>query len=364
MGPTGWLSLLKRALPLRGGILSTSVLASILLVAVTASAVGVVVAGQIGYQVERRWIVACRTGRPTSRRSWRRPGRPGGRWGVARPRCDATGGGVEGNAAGMAARLRLAVGVQAVDEALWPIPPARSWWRYGRASCPRARRRLSRRAGLRLASGRSGPRLPPDAGRPAAAGSVCAAGLVSGGEPSAVLRLSSLPEVDAIERFHERTGLEVSLFLGSERLVTTLRNPDGTPMSQVGPDPAVYQQVVGEGRPLLARELPIGRVRAYFTPMGGSSGERVGMLAVGDSHERASGGGHRRDHAGAADHPWDRDGNRSADLPAGAPGEAADLALSDAASVWGLETWRHPSRPLRSRSCCPLPISWSWPAPA
>lgn len=103
----------------------------------------------------------------------------------------------------------------------------------------------------------------------------------AGERPNAVLRLASFLDEKDLDRFRTRTDLEASLFFGEARLVTTLRQPDGKPLREVGPEPAIYREVVGEGREFPAwRDLPIGRLRSYYVPLNGPEGDRVGMLSV------------------------------------------------------------------------------------
>jgi two-component system, OmpR family, phosphate regulon sensor histidine kinase PhoR len=100
--------------------------------------------------------------------------------------------------------------------------------------------------------------------------------------PIGVARLASfLTERDA-DRFKQRTGLEASLFFGQARVITTLRQADGTPLGGFDLQPQVQRAVLGDGRPLFAsRDLPAGRVRAYYVPLQGVDGSRAGVLAVG-----------------------------------------------------------------------------------
>ena len=104
---------------------------------------------------------------------------------------------------------------------------------------------------------------------------------LAGEQPVAVLRLASFHNDKDLDEFRKRTGLDISLFFGDARVVTTLRQADGTPLTRVGPQPDVFRQVVGEGRQVVAwRDLPVGRVRSYSAPLAGSDGVRVGMASI------------------------------------------------------------------------------------
>jgi signal transduction histidine kinase len=100
-------------------------------------------------------------------------------------------------------------------------------------------------------------------------------------QPGAVLRIASFLNQNDLDGFRSRTGLHISLFFGGDRVVTTLRGQDGLPLRQVGPEPSIYQAVVGDGRETFAwRDLPTGRVRSYYVPLDGPDNERVGMVSI------------------------------------------------------------------------------------
>ena len=282
--PVRLLSNLRRALLLRGGIVSNSVLISVLLVVVTSAAVATVVVQQIGYQVEQatdRRLIDGTTHFQALLDDTHRDLQAAGEWlshdsrfrEAIRQR----------DAEGMRESLNLALGLQTVREALVTDADGRIL-SAARTGQPQEGEETAISRGRAFRSALDGEtahgffRGPEGQLRQGVYVPVL---LPFSGIPNAVLRLSSFPDMDALDRFHERTGLEASLFFGDARLVTTLRNPDGTPMSQVGPEPAVYQKVVGDGKSLLAwRDLPMGRVRSFYTPLTGSSGERAGMLSV------------------------------------------------------------------------------------
>lgn len=96
-----------------------------------------------------------------------------------------------------------------------------------------------------------------------------------------VLRLSTFLDQDDLDRFHHRTGLDASLFLGETMMATTLRTADGLPLAQVVAPPDVLRAVVDEGHEVSAwHHLSIGRVRARFIPLNGPSGTPVGMFST------------------------------------------------------------------------------------
>jgi hypothetical protein len=161
------------------------------------------------------------------------------------------------------ARLALALGLQQVDEILAAVP----------SGDVLARRRVDGRPG-NLAN------IAQQPGFGAALGGQTAYGIVGGegalrqvayvpigsadGQPAiGVLRLATLLDEGDLARFRARTGLDASLFLGAARVATTLRSPSGQPLTEVGPDPDILRQVMGENREIVAwRDLPIGRVRS------------------------------------------------------------------------------------------------------
>ncbi len=99
----------------------------------------------------------------------------------------------------------------------------------------------------------------------------------SSGSIVGVIRLASFLDRRRLGQFRERTGLDVSLFSGSRRVVTTLVGP----ASALPADPDTFQRVVGQGQPVTAwRDLPTGRVRAYYAPLTGPDGTRVGMVSI------------------------------------------------------------------------------------
>jgi signal transduction histidine kinase len=102
-----------------------------------------------------------------------------------------------------------------------------------------------------------------------------------GGQPVAVLRLSRFLNEAALDSFRDRTGLEISLFLGDERRLTTLRGRDGRRLSETGAGEQTVRMVMDEGRTAtLWRDLPTGRVRILYTPLSDAEGRRTGMVAT------------------------------------------------------------------------------------
>ncbi|MBI2862808.1 MAG: cache domain-containing protein [Chloroflexi bacterium] len=96
-----------------------------------------------------------------------------------------------------------------------------------------------------------------------------------------VLRLASFLNQMDLDHFRAQTGLEASLFFGEQRVVTTLGRPNFGAVLDVGADEAIFRRVVQEGKEVIGwRNLPIGRVRSYYVPLVGSSGDRVGMCSI------------------------------------------------------------------------------------
>jgi signal transduction histidine kinase len=177
--------------------------------------------------------------------------------------------------------LAFAIGVTRVDEAIVADTNGRVW--------------AGRRLGAPIATPRS---IEDDAGLTAAiehrhadgigldeSGSVAYRWYVplvdaSGTSLIGMLRLAIVTDNGDLELFKQRTGLDASLFYEDQRVTTTLRLPNGTPLTDVGLNPAAGRQVLNGGEPLLAtRNLPIGEVRTYYTPLVGPDGARRGIFA-------------------------------------------------------------------------------------
>lgn len=100
-------------------------------------------------------------------------------------------------------------------------------------------------------------------------------------QPIGILRLAKFLNDQYLALFRSRTGLEASLFFGEARLVTTIQGPNGAPLTDVGAEPSVFRDVVGEGRQVFNwRDLPGGRIRSFTSPLVGPDGTRVGMFSV------------------------------------------------------------------------------------
>jgi len=102
--------------------------------------------------------------------------------------------------------------------------------------------------------------------------------------------LNDLPIVDDLDQFRGRTGLDVSVVYGGDRLLTTLRGGDGHPLPGVAPSAATLHQVVDLGQSVtLWQELPIGRVRTRFTPLRGGDGARAVVVGIALPSTRVTG---------------------------------------------------------------------------
>ncbi|MGI8424219.1 MAG: ATP-binding protein [Chloroflexota bacterium] len=104
----------------------------------------------------------------------------------------------------------------------------------------------------------------------------------TGGDlPAGMLRLASVISERNADQFRQRTGLDLSLFFADERVLTTIRDAGGQPLRGAGPPVTVSAAVLRDGHPAHAtRDLPAGRVRAYYVPLDGSDGSRVAMLGI------------------------------------------------------------------------------------
>jgi signal transduction histidine kinase len=270
--------------PLRSGLIVNSVLLSVALVVATAFAVGTAIIQAVGQEVEKaadRRIADGATFFRASLDDSREDLFAVGEW-LARDRelLAATEEKVPGL---IRERLALALRLRAVDEVLVASPEgdvlAQLW--------------------VDQSQGEPGANVDESLGFLQALAGRTAAGFARGDaeslhqevyvpirplfgeQPVGVLRLASFLDEKDVDEFRKRTGLDISLFFGEARLVTTLRQADGTPLTTVGPQPDVFRQVVGEGREVAAwRDLPVGRVRSYSAPLATSDGVRVGMASI------------------------------------------------------------------------------------
>lgn len=268
--------------PPRGGLVVNSVLLSVLLVVATAACIGAVVVLAMDRQIEQaadRRLADGSVFFQSEMDDTREDLMATGTW-LSSDRQLVTAL-AEGRLPGVQERMALALRLHAVDEVVVADTRGEVIAQL-RVEPGAVARNIARASGFRQAL----------AGRPASGiaredeeflRQVVYLPVLSpdGSQTAAVIRVASFLGEEDLDQFRANSGLEASLFFDRTRVVTTLRQPSGLRMVEIGPDPLVYRQVAEAGSSLVAwRDLPTGQFRSYYAPLVGPDGSRVGMISV------------------------------------------------------------------------------------
>lgn len=90
-------------------------------------------------------------------------------------------------------------------------------------------------------------------------------------------------QADVVNGIKERTGVDATLFYGSERVLTTLKNQDGDSAIRTLAAQKVIQTVLLDGQEYFSDTVLVNGVKyfGYYIPVSNSDGSIIGMMFVG-----------------------------------------------------------------------------------